>query len=142
MLCRESKEFLPKIADVLSQLLQTQDSSELAVIQNSLMSLFRKEAKGIYETLQVLNQTLKFFEIKLSYLMYPSTDYYMQLTITFRNINRIILTNSNRRRYCERKSNKISSDENIHSIYEQLVKTPRNFLGFNDFLNHPTPKYN
>lgn len=46
MLCRESKEFLPKIADVLSQLLQTQDSSELAVIQNSLMSLFRKEAKG------------------------------------------------------------------------------------------------
>ena len=46
MLCRESKDFLPKIADVLSQLLQTQDSSELAVIQNSLMSLFRKEAKG------------------------------------------------------------------------------------------------
>lgn len=46
LLCRESKDFLPKIADVLSQLLQTQDSSELAVIQNSLMSLFRKEAKG------------------------------------------------------------------------------------------------
>ena len=46
MLCRESKDFLPKIADVLSQLLQTQDSSELTVIQNSLMSLFRKEAKG------------------------------------------------------------------------------------------------
>merc|ERR1719414_2478448 len=40
------KIFLPKIADVLSQLLQTQESSELAVIQNSLMSLFRKEAKG------------------------------------------------------------------------------------------------
>ena len=53
MLCRESKEFLPKIADVLSQLLQTQDSSELAVIQNSLMSLFRKEAKGIYKLLIV-----------------------------------------------------------------------------------------
>ena len=48
MLCRESKDFLPKIADVLSQLLQTQDSSELSVIQNSLMSLFRKEAKGRY----------------------------------------------------------------------------------------------
>ena len=46
MLCRESKDFLPKIADVLSQLLQTQDTSELSVIQNSLMSLFRKEAKG------------------------------------------------------------------------------------------------
>lgn len=46
MLCRESKDFLPKIADVLSQLLQTQDPAELTVIQNSLMSLFRKEAKG------------------------------------------------------------------------------------------------
>ena len=54
MLCRESKEFLPKIADVLSQLLQTQDSSELAVIQNSLMSLFRKEAKGIYILLHMI----------------------------------------------------------------------------------------
>lgn len=46
MLCRETKQFLPKIADVLSQLLQTDDSSELVVIQNSLMTLFRKEAKG------------------------------------------------------------------------------------------------
>ena len=55
MLCRESKDFLPKIADVLSQLLQTQDSSELAVIQNSLMSLFRKEAKGRY------NYAIEFF---------------------------------------------------------------------------------
>ena len=52
LLCRESKDFLPKIADVLSQLLQTQDSSELAVIQNSLISLFRKEAKGIAIILQ------------------------------------------------------------------------------------------
>lgn len=46
-LCREMKEYLPKIADVLSQLLQTDDSSELQVIQTSLMSLLRKDAKGI-----------------------------------------------------------------------------------------------
>ena len=40
------KEFLPKIADVLSQLLQTEDKGEIVVIQNSLMSLFRRDAKG------------------------------------------------------------------------------------------------
>ena len=45
-LCREMKEFLPKIADVLSQLLQTEDKGEVVVIQNSLMSLFRRDAKG------------------------------------------------------------------------------------------------
>jgi hypothetical protein len=45
-LCREMKEFLPKIADVLSQLLQTDDKNEMVVIQNSLMSLFRRDAKG------------------------------------------------------------------------------------------------
>ena len=45
-LCREMKEFLPKIADVLSQLLQTEDKGEIVVIQNSLMSLFRRDAKG------------------------------------------------------------------------------------------------
>ena len=46
LLCRDVKEFLPKIADVLSQLLQTEDKSEIVVVQNSLMSLFRKDAKG------------------------------------------------------------------------------------------------
>ena len=47
LLCRDVKEFLPKIADVLSQLLQTEDKSEIVVVQNSLMSLFRKDAKGM-----------------------------------------------------------------------------------------------
>nr|ACO13045.1 Apoptosis inhibitor 5 [Lepeophtheirus salmonis] len=47
LLCREEmKEFLPKIADVLSQLLQTDDPGELHIIQNSLVSLFRKDPKG------------------------------------------------------------------------------------------------
>ena len=49
-LCREMKEFLPKIADVLSQLLQTEDKGEIVVIQNSLMSLFRRDAKGDFKS--------------------------------------------------------------------------------------------
>ena len=48
ILCRDMKEFLPKIADVLSQLLQTEDKSEIVVVQNSLMSLFRRDAKGMF----------------------------------------------------------------------------------------------
>lgn len=46
LLCRENKDFLPRIADLLTQLLNTQDGSEIAVVQNSLVSLFKKDAKG------------------------------------------------------------------------------------------------
>lgn len=45
-MCRDHKEILPKIADILSQLLQTDDVSEVVVVQNSLMTLFRKDPKG------------------------------------------------------------------------------------------------
>ena len=47
LLCRDHKEILPKIADILSQLLQTDDVSEVVVVQNSLMTLFRKDPKGL-----------------------------------------------------------------------------------------------
>lgn len=46
LICRERKEFVPKIADILSQLLATGDASEMAVVQQSIMSLFRKDPKG------------------------------------------------------------------------------------------------
>lgn len=73
-LCREMKEFLPKIADVLSQLLQSEDKNEIVVIQNSLISLFRRDAKGTLIGLfsQVRNggdvvrdRALKFLHMKL-----------------------------------------------------------------------------
>ncbi len=73
-LCREMKEFLPKIADVLSQLLQTEDKGEIVVIQNSLMILFRRDAKGTLIGLfsQVRNggdvvrdRALKFLHLKI-----------------------------------------------------------------------------
>jgi len=74
ILCRDMKEFLPKIADVLSQLLQTEDKSEIVVVQNSLMSLFRRDAKGTLIGLfsQVRNggdivrdRALKFLHMKI-----------------------------------------------------------------------------
>jgi len=45
-LCRDNKANLPKIADVLTQLLQTDDSVEIVVVQNSIMTLFRRDCKG------------------------------------------------------------------------------------------------
>lgn len=45
-LSKDAPELLPKIVDVLSQLLQSDEPSELNVIENSLMSLFRRDAKG------------------------------------------------------------------------------------------------
>ncbi|XP_050525600.1 apoptosis inhibitor 5 [Daktulosphaira vitifoliae] len=46
VLCKESKEYLTKIADILAQLLQADDSMELQIAQNSLLSLFKIDAKG------------------------------------------------------------------------------------------------
>ncbi|XP_076328745.1 apoptosis inhibitor 5-like isoform X2 [Tachypleus tridentatus] len=55
--CKENKEFVPKIADVLAQLLQTDESSELIVVHAALMTVFRISAKdtlgGLFS--QILN---------------------------------------------------------------------------------------
>jgi hypothetical protein len=48
VLCKESKEYLTKIADILAQLLQADDPQELLTAQNSLLSLFKIDAKGKY----------------------------------------------------------------------------------------------
>lgn len=73
-LCRDMKEFLPKIADILSQLLQTDDITEVVVVQNSLMTLFRKDAKGTLIGLfsqiktggeEVRDRAIKFLHLKI-----------------------------------------------------------------------------
>ncbi|XP_013779742.1 apoptosis inhibitor 5-like [Limulus polyphemus] len=55
--CKENKEFVPKIADVLAQLLQTDESTELIVVHAALMTVFRISAKdtlgGLFS--QILN---------------------------------------------------------------------------------------
>lgn len=46
-LCKDNnKTNLAKIADVLTQLLSTEDTSELHIVQNSLMILFRRDTTG------------------------------------------------------------------------------------------------
>ncbi|XP_076033839.1 apoptosis inhibitor cassowary [Oratosquilla oratoria] len=44
--CKDRIELLPKVADILAQLLQMEDQVELAVVQNSLVALFKIDAKG------------------------------------------------------------------------------------------------
>jgi len=46
-LCRDqASKNLPKITDVLTQLLQSEDTGEIAIIQASLMTLLRRDTKG------------------------------------------------------------------------------------------------
>lgn len=45
-ICKESPENLPRIADVLTQLLQTDDSTEHNLVQIALLNLMRSDIKG------------------------------------------------------------------------------------------------
>lgn len=45
-MCKDNKEHTQKIADILAQLLQAEDNAELSVVHNSLMTLFKSDAKG------------------------------------------------------------------------------------------------
>lgn len=46
-LCRDSKKFTPKVSDILAQLLQADDSTELSVVQTSLITLIKTDPKGV-----------------------------------------------------------------------------------------------
>lgn len=45
-LCKGKTELVPKVADILAQLLQMEDSGELATVQSSLVLLLKTDAKG------------------------------------------------------------------------------------------------
>ncbi|XP_068222629.1 apoptosis inhibitor 5 isoform X1 [Palaemon carinicauda] len=45
-LCKGKTELVPKVADILAQLLQMEDSGELTTVQNSLVQLLKTDAKG------------------------------------------------------------------------------------------------
>ncbi|KAK3923937.1 Apoptosis inhibitor 5 [Frankliniella fusca] len=73
-LCQDLKGYTQRIADILAQLLQAQDSSELSVVHNSLMSLLKHDPKGTLTGIfsQISNgddtsreQCLKFLTIKV-----------------------------------------------------------------------------
>lgn len=59
-LCKDNKEHTARIADILAQLLQAEDTSELAVVHNSIMSLMKSDPKG-------RNKLLEFNTIKILY---------------------------------------------------------------------------
>lgn len=44
--CKESKEFITKISDILSQLLQSEDSAELATVHTALMTILKLDVKA------------------------------------------------------------------------------------------------
>jgi len=46
-LCKGCPEHVPRIANILTQLLQSEDLGEISLIQSGLLSLFRIDAKGI-----------------------------------------------------------------------------------------------
>ena len=47
VLCKDQHiKNLPKIVDVLVQLLQSEDQQEITVIQNSIMTLIRRDSRG------------------------------------------------------------------------------------------------
>ena len=47
ILCRNRSELVPKVADILAQLLQMDDAAEVATVHSSLVALFKIDAKGI-----------------------------------------------------------------------------------------------
>ncbi|CAH0397501.1 unnamed protein product [Chilo suppressalis] len=46
VLCKENKEHTQRIADILSQLLQSDDTTEINVVTNSLMTILKGDPKG------------------------------------------------------------------------------------------------
>ncbi len=47
-ICKDNREQVLKIADILAQLLQAEDLSELVTVQESLVALLKFDAKGIF----------------------------------------------------------------------------------------------
>ncbi|GBM34546.1 Apoptosis inhibitor 5 [Araneus ventricosus] len=47
--CKESKEFITKISDILTQMLQSEDSGELATVHTALMTILKIDIKATLE---------------------------------------------------------------------------------------------
>lgn len=76
-LCNENNEYTSKVTDILGQLLQTDDTTELTVVQSSLMTLFKHDIKGalkgIFNLIEISNtpvreKCLKFLVPKIKML--------------------------------------------------------------------------
>ncbi|XP_026466555.1 apoptosis inhibitor 5 homolog [Ctenocephalides felis] len=54
--CKDNKEYTQKVADILAQLLQSKDSLELIVVQNSLLAVLKSDPQGAFAG--IFNQIL------------------------------------------------------------------------------------
>lgn len=45
-MCKTNKEHTPRIADILAQLLQSEDATEINVVTNSLVTILKTDPKG------------------------------------------------------------------------------------------------
>ncbi|CAH0388790.1 unnamed protein product [Bemisia tabaci] len=70
-LCKDNKEQVPKIADILAQLLQAEDPTERSVVQSSFMTLFKVDAKsavtGLFNQILTGDDTVREQCIKFLY---------------------------------------------------------------------------
>lgn len=46
MLCKDNKDHTQRIADILAQLLQSEDTTEINVVNNSLVAILKGDPKG------------------------------------------------------------------------------------------------
>ncbi|XP_034937056.1 apoptosis inhibitor 5 [Chelonus insularis] len=115
-LCKDNKEHTPRIADILAQLLQAQDPTELAVVHNSIMSLMKNDPKGTLSGFfsQILNGCdatrdccIKFLATKLKALGHD--------VITKEPEDLLIVE-------CKKVLNDVTAEE-FHSIMEMLAWT-------------------
>lgn len=58
-MCKDNKQYSQKIADILAQLLQAEDASELILVNNSLITLLKIDPKGCLAGL--FNQVRQFY---------------------------------------------------------------------------------
>lgn len=112
-LCKDNKEHTARIADILAQLLQAQDSTELSVVHNSIMSLMKNDPKGTISGFfsQILNgddgtreRCIKFLSTKLKSIVHD--------VITKESEDLLISE-------CKKVLNDVNADE-FHSIMEIL----------------------
>ncbi|KAL0272798.1 UNVERIFIED_CONTAM: hypothetical protein PYX00_005636 [Menopon gallinae] len=76
-LCKDNRDYTQKISDILAQLLQAEDPSELTIVNNSLITLMKLDPKGVLAVLfsQILSgedyvreKCMKFLTVKVKNL--------------------------------------------------------------------------
>ena len=73
--CKESNEFITKIADILSQLLQSEDSAELATIHAALMTILKIDVKATLKGIFIQIKATEFDVIRKRAIQFVITKF-------------------------------------------------------------------